>query len=94
VSQKIRETVDAVRDLSDENGITSSAIAVVLNLDTSAAYRQLAEAASKGYVLNEEDRPRRPGRYVVGGPMPEERELLPRNTWSQDVARLQSEPRV
>jgi hypothetical protein len=58
---------------------------------TSAAYRRLAEAASKGYVLNQEDRPRRPGRYVVGEPMPEERELLPRNPWSQDVCTIAGE---
>jgi hypothetical protein len=87
VSDKIRETVTAVEILADDHkgGVPSSAVAAELDLDTSAAYRRLAEATSRGFVVNQEDRPRRPGRYVVGAPMPEEVMVLPENPWSAGV---------
>ena len=90
VSQKVRETVAAVAALGLDHraGVPSSAVAAALSLDTSAAYRRLAEAASHGFVTNEEDRPRRPGRYVVGAPMPEEVMVLPENPWSEDVCTI------
>jgi hypothetical protein len=83
VSPKTRETVAAVQALTADHraGVPSSAVAAALGLDTSAAYRRLAEAASGGFVVNEEDRPRRPGRYIVGAPMPEEVTVLPVDPW-------------
>jgi hypothetical protein len=87
VSEKIRETVAAVETLATNHkgGVPSSAVAAELDLDTSAAYRRLAEATSRGFVVNQEDRPRRPGRYVVGALMPEEVMVLPESPWSDDV---------
>jgi hypothetical protein len=77
VPSTMRETVDAVAALGDLEGVNAAAVGRELNLDASAARRRLLSSASRGFIRNLEDRPRRPGRYVLGESMPEETDVLP-----------------
>jgi hypothetical protein len=54
------------------------AIAEKLGIDKSNASRQLGRAADDGYIRNLEDRRGKPGLWVLGDPLPEDVELLPR----------------
>jgi hypothetical protein len=78
-SDTIRETVAAIEALADrhEDGVPATAVAAQLDLDKSAARRRLIEASDRDYVVNQEDRRGRPGRWVVGEPLPEDVPLLP-----------------
>ncbi len=79
VSSAIRETVAAVRELTDRgtSEATVTAVERELKLDYSAAYRRVQVALDRGYLRNQEDRPRRPARLVLGDPLPEEQVILP-----------------
>lgn len=84
VPETVRETVDKVRLLTlprpddlEPRVTTAAAVAKVLDLDKSAASRRLADAGERGYVVNLEDRRGRPGRWILGEPMPSEVEILP-----------------
>jgi hypothetical protein len=80
VPQTMRETVEAVRKLVDDNGgaaVSLGTIAEELELDKSAASRRIRTAIAKGYVKNLEDRRGKPGRYVEGDPMPGDVVVLP-----------------
>jgi hypothetical protein len=79
VSETIRETVKAVEKLAPrhKDGVPAAAVAEILKLDKSAARRRLLQANDRDYVHNEEDRKGRPGRWVIGEPLPESVELLP-----------------
>lgn len=77
VPATVRETVDAVAALGTPGGAMASAVADKLGLDKSNASRRLRMAADGGYVRNLEDRRGKPGRWVVGDPMPEDADLLP-----------------
>jgi phage/plasmid primase-like uncharacterized protein len=77
----VKETVEAVKQLEDAMhprtrrlheragtpGIAVKEIAARLNLDMSAVYRRLQAAEMAGFLVNLEDRPRRPGRYKTTG---------------------------
>jgi hypothetical protein len=80
VSATVRATVKVVANLvDDEDGssVSLGPIAEELKLDKSAASRRLRTAIGKGFVKNLEDRKGRPGRYVVGDPMPDDVVVLP-----------------
>ncbi len=79
VSAVTRETVEAVVRLSAANpqGVRALGVAAELGLDKSAATRRLAVAARGGWVLNQEDRRGRPGRWIRGEPLPDEVVILP-----------------
>ena len=79
VRDTIRETVAAVENLAAEHpdGVTAFAVGKALGLDKSTAYRRLGSAMAAGYVINEEERRGRPGRYKVGEPMPDGVVVLP-----------------
>lgn len=79
VSDTVRETVATVAALTvdDDKGVTAARVATVLGLEKSAAYRRLQVARERGYIVNQEERRGRPGRYVAGDPMPEKVDLLP-----------------
>jgi hypothetical protein len=79
VSTTTRDTVAAVEELKPMHpeGVTGLAVANHLDIDPSNAGRRLAVAAAAGYVVNQEDRPRRPGRWIVGEPLPEDEGILP-----------------
>jgi hypothetical protein len=80
VSSTIRETVAAVVRLRSEHDAPCnySDLGQALGLDKSAAQRRARVAISRGYLRNEEDRRGKPARLVLGEPLPEELELLPR----------------
>jgi hypothetical protein len=82
VAPAVRETVRAVDDLTGEHdplgeGVPATAVATQLQVDKSTALRRLRVAAYRGYVKNLESRPHRPGRYVLGDPLPDDVTLLP-----------------
>jgi hypothetical protein len=79
VSVIVRATVDAVAKLTGDVGGEASALQVaqLLEVDKSNAGRRLRAAADGGYVRNREDRRGKPGRWVLGDPLPEAVVLLP-----------------
>jgi hypothetical protein len=80
VSQTIRETVEAVRELTDgseERPTKNAAVAHKLSLDKSTALRRVRAAVAKGYVRNLEERKGREARLVSGDPLPSDVTVLP-----------------
>lgn len=77
VSETVRETVQAVATLETSDGVMARAVADKLSLDKSNASRRLRVAADGGYVRNLEDKRGKPGRWVIGDPLPETVDLLP-----------------
>lgn len=79
VSLATRETVDAVIELAPTNpdGVMGTVLAAKLKLDPSAARRRLEVAERGGWVVNQEDRSRRPGRWAVGEQLPTREQILP-----------------
>jgi hypothetical protein len=77
VSATVRETVTAVEALAPPEGVMVRDVAVKLDVDKSNASRRLRVAADGGYVRNLETKLGKPGRWVVGDPLPETAELLP-----------------
>jgi hypothetical protein len=78
VSTTVRATVDAVIKLTDAGGEASALqVAQLLGVDKSNAGRRLRAAADGGYVRNREDKPGKPGRWVLGDPLPDAVVLLP-----------------
>jgi hypothetical protein len=77
VPQSVREVVEVVGAIGSSEGVTASSVAERLGLDKSAGRRRLLDARERGYVVNLEERRGRPGRYVLGDPMPEDVEVLP-----------------
>jgi hypothetical protein len=88
VFETVRQTVEAVAAIATPDGVELSPIADKLNLDKSNVSRRLRQAADGGYVRNLEDKRGKPGRWVIGDPLPEAAKLLPhpaqlRNTTQQ-----------
>jgi hypothetical protein len=77
VSKTVREIVEAVAAIAPIDGVQLRPLADKLNLDKSNVSRRLARAADGGYVRNLEDKRGKPGRWVVGDPLPEAADLLP-----------------
>lgn len=77
VSETVREIVEAVAAIAPTDGVQLRPLADELNLDKSNVSRRLARAADGGYVRNLEDKRGKPGRWVVGDPLPETADLLP-----------------
>ena len=77
VTDAVRETVAAVADLADENGVMAKAVATQLEVDKSNASRRLRAAAAPGYIRNLEEKRGKPGRWVIADPLPEDRDVLP-----------------
>ena len=73
---RIRETVETLRALNEPNGVTITKLSKALHLDKSSVSRRVRVALESGYLVNEA-KERQPYRLVVGGDMPEDRELLP-----------------
>ncbi len=75
----VRETVAAVerRHGAGEEEVTISGVAKELALDHSTASRRVKAALAMGYVRDNETRKGKPARLVLGGSLPENRELLP-----------------
>ena len=78
VGEVVRETVEAVRALSaGGGGVMVTDIARKLEIDKSNASRRVRRAADGGYIRNAEDKRGRPGRWIIGDPLPDTLEVLP-----------------
>jgi hypothetical protein len=77
---EIRETVGAVADLlaDGRSDVKQADIKKTLKLDKSVVSRRVSAALDAGVLRNLEDRKGRPARLVLGEPLPEEIELLPK----------------
>ena len=75
VKPEVREAVDAVRDLAEEQGATRKQVAQQLGLDPSAAGRRLQAAGQAGYLRNLGKGNR--SQWVLGDPLPADVEILP-----------------
>jgi hypothetical protein len=80
IKRETRDTVRAVEKLmTDGRGeVTQTEIKKLLKLDKSVISRRVTAAVDAGVLRNLEDRKGRPARLVLGEPLPEEIELLPR----------------
>jgi hypothetical protein len=79
VSPAIRETVDAVRALSEVGPELPDLprLAAELGLDRSTVSRRVSAAIDAGYVVNEQSRQGRPARLAIAEEMPADSVLLP-----------------
>jgi hypothetical protein len=80
VTEATRETVEAVADITGGDGdarATNAQLAARLGLDRSAVGRRVRKAVEQGYLVNEEDRPRKPTRLKLGDPLPDDQVILP-----------------
>jgi hypothetical protein len=77
VPPTVRETVAVVDKLSRPEGVTVAAVAAELRIERSAATRRLHTARDRGYLVNIEDKPGKPARYLPGDPLPDEVCILP-----------------
>jgi hypothetical protein len=85
VADTVRQTVRVVEEVTASagpiadhlQGASLLAVAQALKLDKSNASRRLRVAAEGGYVRNLEDKRGKPGRWVVGDPLPEAVVVLP-----------------
>lgn len=77
VSDTVRETVEAVTALASTEGVIARDVGEKLRLDKSNVSRRLRMAADDGYLRNLEDKRGKPGRWVIGDPLPESVDLLP-----------------
>ena len=80
IKPEVRETVRAVADLlaNGREDVKQTDIKQVLDLDKSVVSRRVAAALDAGVLRNLEDRKGKPARLVLGDPLPEEIDLLPR----------------
>jgi DNA-binding transcriptional ArsR family regulator len=77
VSETVRQTVEAVAAIAPPSGVELRPLAEKLGLDKSNVSRRLRQAADGGYVRDLEEKKGKPGRWVIGDPLPEAAELLP-----------------
>jgi hypothetical protein len=80
IKPEIREIVRAVAALlaNGRNEVRQADLKGALRIDKSAISRRVAAASEAGVLRNLEDRKGRPARLVLGDPLPEEIELLPK----------------
>jgi hypothetical protein len=80
IKPEIRETVRTVENLLADcrTEVMQADIKKALKLDKSAVSRRVAAAIDAGVLRNLEDRKGRPARLILGDPLPDEIELLPR----------------
>jgi hypothetical protein len=93
VTAEVRQAVEAVAGLKLERGASRGEIAKELKLDPSAAGRRLQAARAKGYLRNLEERKGHPARWILGDPLPEDKEILPTlETLTGGCARVHDDP--
>jgi hypothetical protein len=80
VPQTVRETVEAVRALKKfwPDGVPQSAVKDHLGLDKGTVSRRINQAIDLGYLVNAQDKKGQPAKLLVGDPLPDEVEVLPR----------------
>jgi hypothetical protein len=80
VSESVRETVKGVAELLEDGheSVTVAAVAGQLGIDKSSASRRIKAALARDYLSNLEIGKGKPLKLVIGEPLPEEVEVLPR----------------
>lgn len=80
VSATIRETVQAVAELSRQHDrpVKVTEVAMRLGLDKSAASRRVRVGLEHGYLTNMEDKRGKPAQLAIGEPLPDEEPILPK----------------
>lgn len=96
VSPTVRETVLAVQGLvlKHPEGVTAKVVAKELRIDKSSASRRIRQALDEGYLINQEERKRRPMKLVIGEPMPGDMEALPHPDELASCAVAPEQPRI
>jgi len=79
VSDKMRETVEAVKTLTARHmgGVSYKAVSVFLGLDKSSAKRRCDDAIDRDYIRKNQTRKNQPAQLVMGEPMPDDTTILP-----------------
>lgn len=77
VSATIRETVKAISEIDQGEGVTVKVTSERLKLDRSATQRRIQTSRERGYLVNREEKKGRPARYAIGDSLPDDLELLP-----------------
>lgn len=77
VKATVRQTVEAIRQLTTPEGVTVKQLADHLQLERSAAQYRVQAAQDGGFIVNIEDRRGMPARYALDNPLPAEVALLP-----------------
>ena len=80
LSPAVRETVEAVRALTLDSGVSATGtkeVAEYLGIGRSAAQRRIAVARVEGYIVNLEDKRGKPAQLVLDEPVPAEASVLP-----------------
>jgi len=87
VSDSVRQTVDVVEELQNEGmaEISNAVLAKKLNLDKGATSRRVRQAKQRGFLKNLEDKKGKPARLVIGDPMPEDLDVLPKPETLEEV---------
>jgi hypothetical protein len=87
VSDSVRQTVDVVEELQNEGmaEISNAVLAKKLNLDKGATSRRVRQAKHRGFIKNLEDKKGKPARLVIGDPMPEDLDVLPKPETLEEV---------
>jgi hypothetical protein len=80
VPKTVRETVEAVKALKKSwpSGVPQSALKAYLRLDKGAVSRRVKHATELGYLVDDQEKKGQPAKLVIGDPMPDEVEVLPR----------------
>jgi len=78
VAPIVRETVQAVASANVEEGLPIRRLAILLQIDKSAASRRWKRAEAGGYLKNLETARGKPARIVLADPLPDDVEVLPR----------------
>jgi hypothetical protein len=77
VSPTVRETVQAVVDANEPEGLSTTRLGKLLDIDQSSASRRWQSARRLGYLVNLEEKRGKPARIVVGEPLPDDLMILP-----------------
>ena len=87
VSDSVRQTVDVVEELQNEGmaEVSNAVLAKKLNLDKGATSRRVRQAKQRGFLKNLEDKKGKPARLVIGDPMPEDLDVLPKPDTLEEV---------
>jgi len=76
VPRTVRDTVQMVAECPTDP-VTVKAVASMLSIDKSSAWRRVQRAIDAEYLVNEEDRKGRPARLKLGAPLPDDVSVLP-----------------
>jgi len=80
ITKQVRETVKAIIKIGKESRlypVSLTNLARVLKLNKSTIKRRVDQAIELGYLRNEEEKPGKPAKIVIGDPMPRDKKVIP-----------------